>query len=85
MEADNIGNKDYIAIVVSKEEMDYNAINNAITRSTRSDFASRVNEALQGDLIPSARYSNTNDGGIYFRVDANSNKAVACIVAIDKR
>ncbi len=85
MEADNIGNKDYIAIVVSKEELDYNEINNAINSSNRSDFAARVNEALQGILIQSARYSNTNDGEVYFKVESNSNKAVACIVAIDKQ
>lgn len=85
MEADNIGNKDYIAIVVSKEELDYNALNTAITRSTRADFAGRVNEALQSILISTARFNNTNDGRIYFKVDANSNKAVACVVAIDKK
>ena len=36
MEADSIGNKDYIAIVVSKDELDYNALNNAISRSSQS-------------------------------------------------
>jgi len=84
-EADNIGNKDEIAIVVSKDELDYNALNAAISRSTRPDYFSRVNEALQSIMIRTARFSNTNDGTIYFKVDANSNKAVACVVAIDKR
>jgi len=35
-------------------------------------------------LIRSARFNNTNDGRIYFKVDANDNKAVACVVAFDK-
>jgi hypothetical protein len=43
-----------------------------------------VNEALQNIQIRSARFNNTNDGTIYFKVDANDNKAVACVVAIDK-
>lgn len=85
MEADSIGNRDYIAIVVSKEELDYNSINAAISRSTRTDYLSKVNDALQSMLIRSARFNNTNDGRIYFKVDANDNKAVACVVAFDKQ
>lgn len=84
MEADSIGKRDYIAIVVSKDELDYTALNQAISRSTRSDYQGKVNEALQSILIGSARFNTTSDGRITFKVDANSNKAVACIVAIDK-
>jgi hypothetical protein len=85
MEADSIGNRDYIAIVVSKDELDYNTINTAINRSSKPDYPGKVNEALQSIMIRSARFSNTNDGSIYFKVDANDNKAVACVVAFDKR
>lgn len=84
-EADNIGNSDQIAIVVSKDELDYNALNAAISGSKRTTFTDRVNEALQSIQIRSARYNNSADGTIYFKVDANSNKAVACVVTIDKR
>ena len=84
-EADNIGNSDQIAIVVSKDELDYNALNQAISRSSRSDYLGKINEALRSILISSARFNNTNDGTIYFKVDANSNKAVACVVTIDKQ
>ena len=85
MEADTIGNRDFIAIVTSKEELDYNALNNAISQSRQSSYVDKVNEALQKIEIQSARFNNTNDGTIYFKVDANSNKAVACVVAIDKQ
>jgi hypothetical protein len=84
VKADTIGNRDFIAIVVSKDELDYNALNQAISRSNRSDYLGKVNEALQSIQIRSARFNNTNDGTIYFKVDANDNKAVACVVAIDK-
>lgn len=83
--ADSIGNKDEIAIVVSKEELNYNDLNAAINKSTRTDYLGKVNEALQQIMIRSARFSNTSDGTIYFKVDANDNKAVACVVAIDKQ
>jgi hypothetical protein len=84
MEADNIGNRDYIAIVVSKDELNYKEINQAISNSNRENYQGKVNEALSGILIRSARFNNTNDGRIYFKVDANDNKAVACVVAFDK-
>ena len=85
MEADSIGNRDFIAIVVSKDELDYNALNAAISNSKQVDYYNKVNEALQSILIRSARFNNTGNGNIYFKVDANSNKAVACVVAIDKQ
>ena len=84
-EADSIGKRDFIAIVVSKDSLDYNALNAAISRAPGNDYAARVNQALQSIMISSARFSNTADGRIYFKVDANTNKAVACIVAFDKQ
>ncbi len=85
MEADSIGNRDFIAIVVSKEELDYNQLNTAISQSSGADYLAKVNAALQSVLIRSTRFTTTNNGSIYFKVDANSNKAVACVVAIDKQ
>ncbi len=84
-EADTIGTSDQIAIVVSKEELDYNELNRAITRSSRPDYPGKVNDALESIRIRTARFNSTGDGTIYFKVDANTNKAVACVVAIDKR
>lgn len=84
-EADNIGNSDQIAIVVSREELDYNALNAAISGNPSGTYLERVNQVLENIRIRSARFSNTNDGTIYFKVDANSNKAVACVVTIDKK
>jgi len=85
LEADNIGNRDEIAVVVSKDELDYKNINQAISQSVQSGYGNKVNEALNDILIRSAKFNNMNDGRIYFKVDANDNKAVACIVAFDKR
>ncbi len=84
-EADSVGNRDQIAIVVSKDELDYNQLNQAINQSRQTNYEGKVNEAIQSLLIRSARFNNTGDGQIYFKVNANDNKAVACIVIIDKR
>jgi hypothetical protein len=85
MEADTIGTRDYIAVVVSKDELDYQSLNQAISRSNARDYQGKVNEAVSRIQIAGARYNNTSAGEVYFRVDANSNKAVACVVAIDKQ
>lgn len=84
LEADNQGNKDYIAVVVSKDELDYNSLNAAISNSSQSTYAGKVNEALKSILIRSSRFSTGSNGTIYFKADANDNKAVATIVAFDK-
>ena len=82
--ADSIGNKDYMAIVVSKDELKYEEINQAINQSNQSNYIGKVNDALRSMLIRSARFNHTGDGRIYFKVEANDNKAVACVVAFDK-
>ncbi|MGZ8509964.1 MAG: C1 family peptidase [Chitinophagaceae bacterium] len=84
LEADSLGTKDYIAIVASKEELDYNGLNSAISSSNQSTYAGKVNAALQDILIRSAAFSTGPNGSIYFKVNANDNKAVATIVAFDK-
>jgi len=84
LEADAVGNRDQIAIVVSTEALDYNRVNQAISASSRTDYAGKVNEALQSLLIRSVRFSNTNDGRIYLKADTNDNQVAAAIVAFDK-
>ncbi len=84
LEADNVGNKDYMAVVVSKDELDYQQLNAAISRSTQSTYAGKLNDAVRNILISGAHYNNTADGRVNFRVDANSNKAVAVVIAFDK-
>ena len=85
LEADDIGTRDYIAIVASKDELDYDQLNRAISNSSQPTYEGKVNEALRSILISSVRYNSTADGAIYFKTDANSNKAVVAIVAFDKQ
>jgi hypothetical protein len=84
LEADSIDTRDFIAIVTSRDELDYNAINSAISNSPGASYASKVNAALQGILIRPVAFRAGTDGTIYFKADANTNKAVATIVAFDK-
>jgi hypothetical protein len=85
MEADAVGNKDFIAIVVSTQQLDYNAVNAAINKSTAATFPAKVNEALGGNAIKTAQYGSGGAG--VMSVKANNpgqNGMVVTLVEVDK-
>lgn len=84
LETDSLGSKDYIALVVSRDELDYNQLNQLISQRREGSYQQRVNGALQELLITGVRYNSTRDGALYFRADANTNKAVAMVVGLNK-
>lgn len=84
LEADNMGNKDYMAVVTSKKELDYNQLNNTISNSTQSSYAAKVNEALRNILASGVAATTTNDGRMYFKTNLNAGQAVATVIAFDK-
>jgi len=85
MEADTIGNRDYIAIVVSKKELDYNALNKSIASAPGSTYADKVNAALQGKQSRAARYGSVADGRIALQAAGGDAELAATIVAFDKQ
>ena len=46
MKLDDIGNKDYIAVVLSKSPIDYNALNTKISRSPESEYSRKLSKAI---------------------------------------
>ncbi len=83
--ADSLGNKDFMGIIVSKQALDYNAINTAINASTKTTFAGKLNEAIAANAISNVKFANTNNGTIYFKADGNEQKnVVGCVVEIGK-
>ncbi|MGC4103249.1 C1 family peptidase [Ferruginibacter sp.] len=86
MMADSIGNKDFMAIVVSKQPLDYTALNTAISKSTQATYAGKLNEAISSMAISNVKFSNNSSGNIYFKADASEQKTVVgCVVEIDKQ
>ncbi len=84
--ADSIGNKDFMAIVVSKQPLDYTALNAAISKSTQPTYAGKLNEAISSMAISNVKFSNSGSGNIYFKADASEQKnVVGCVVEIDKQ
>jgi hypothetical protein len=84
--ADSIGSKDFMGVVVSKQALDYNAINAAINKSTQSSYAGKLNEAINAASIKNVQYNNSNTGTIYFKAAATEkNNVVGCVVEVDKQ
>jgi hypothetical protein len=80
---DNVGNKDVFAIVVTKEAIDWYAVNNAISKSTGTDYAAKVANALQQHAVSGIRFATGTGGTINFRAD-NSSNAALCVVEVKK-
>jgi hypothetical protein len=82
--ADSIGNKDYMAVVMSKEPMNVFELNKAVNQYQSLGFEAAVNKAVKRESIGGIRF--TSDGKIMsFETDVADKNAVACIVAIDKQ
>lgn len=84
MTPDSIGNRDVIAIVVSKKELDWYTLNAAISQQPTIDYASRVATALRQNAAGNIRYSHTNTGTIQLQGPASDDQLATCIVEISK-
>lgn len=84
MTPDSIGNRDVMAVVVSKEPLDWYALNEQISRNPQTDYATRLNNALSGRIIRNVRFDNTGKGTMHFNAGGDENKVVATIVEITK-
>lgn len=85
MTPDSIGTRDMIAVVVSKEPIDWYTINQQVSRNPQTDFATRINNAFAGKLIQGVRFQNTSKGTIQFNAGGGEKQVVAAIVEIDKQ
>ncbi len=84
--ADSSGNKDFMGIVVSKQALDYKALNDAINKSSELTYAGKLNDAINAMAIKNVQYKNSNGGTIYFKAAATeTNNVVGCVVEIDKQ
>ncbi len=85
MTPDSLGTRDVMAVVISKEELDWHAINQQISQSPQQDYGTRLNAALGNRLAKNVRFQSSGKGTMQFSATNSSNAAVACIVEIDKK
>jgi hypothetical protein len=82
--ADSIGNKDYMAVVMSKEPLNVFELNKRVNDNRQLGFENAVNKAVRSNSVAGVKFSS--DGKIMsFDTAIEGKNAVACVVAIDKR
>jgi len=83
LQADEIGNKDYMAIVTSTQPLDVFQLNNAVNANRTLGFENAVNKAISRNSVNNINFT-ANNGGIGFSTSTGDKNAVAMIIGIDK-
>ncbi|NRB46416.1 MAG: DUF4384 domain-containing protein [Saprospiraceae bacterium] len=83
MKADEIGNTDYIAVVVSKKELDFDAFNRRISQSRQPSYAGKLKEAMANERITNIKFEAGQTVG--FEATTNGKNIVGTVLALDKR
>lgn len=86
MTPDSIGTRDVIAIVLSKEELDWYSLNQQISKNPQADFGQRVRAAL-GNKLSTANSIGKLEGaeGAQLFTKSPNESMIACIIEIDKQ
>jgi len=79
---DEQGNRDYIAIVVSVQKLDYNLLNDAINRGQGTTYDQKVSNALKGELAGNVQFRGGET--IRFTTDVAYRGMVALVLEIVK-
>lgn len=82
MTPDEIGTKDYIAVLVSKEPLDFKTLNEKFNANKNKDYQQRINEILKDDIISDVKFNI--DSKINFTADTKEKNVVPIIIEITK-
>jgi len=86
MMPDSIGVRDEMAVVVSREPLDWNTLNNRISQNPGQDYAARVNAAVGDKLVRNIKFLSSAKGNMQFTVKGgDTNSVVATVVEISKQ
>lgn len=80
---DEIGSRDYMTIIVTKEPIDYNQLNTKISQASGATYAEKVTRALQSDMLKNVNYE-TSGGTINVSCDTKGKNILAVVLEIDK-
>jgi hypothetical protein len=83
MTADEVGNRDYIAIVITKQPVDYNQLNARINSSRQKDYSGKLRDALADQRITAVSFHA--GASIAFSAETKGKNAVGMVIAFDKR
>ncbi len=82
MYPDDKGNKDFMAIVVTKKPLDYTSFNKKISAAT-GNYAQKLKQAIGGNTAKNIQYSGAN-GNMKFSCRASDNEMVGVVLAFNK-
>lgn len=81
MEVDNIGNKDYMAILVTKSPIDYNALNNSVNKQS-GNYEQKLRSALGNKLKSNIQFKEGETIG--FTSTLAGEEAVLLVIEVNK-
>jgi hypothetical protein len=81
---DDVGNKDYMAIIASKTPLDPEQINNKINKTTNGSYSKRVNAAIGTQALRNADWQ-VDSKGIQFEGDTQGKNALVMVFGISKK
>lgn len=82
--ADNIGNRDYIAVMVTKKPINYKAMNEQINRAAGNTYAEKVARAAGPQLVDNVNFQ-AQQGAVIFEASSSNKNIVAAVIEIDKQ
>lgn len=81
--ADNLGTTDYMMVLVSKQKLDFNKLNDAINNANANTYEAKVENALENELARNVKFGGDN-GLATFNCDTENKSMVAMILEIEK-
>ncbi|MBI9057282.1 MAG: C1 family peptidase [Labilibaculum sp.] len=79
---DKIGERDYIAIVISRQKLDYNQLNEAFNQSSGNSYQEKVYNTLESELALDVKYLPGNK--VSFSTNSSMKNTVAIVLGINK-
>lgn len=80
--ADDIGNKDKFAIIISKQKLDYNQLNKALTASSGHTFEDKIKQVLKDELIDDVKYKDGST--IHFEASTTHQTMLGVVIEVLK-
>jgi hypothetical protein len=84
MMPDSVGTKDYMAVLISKDTLDWYNLNRQISSSPKQNYASRIDAVLGNKLSGNIHFQSSAKGNMQVSVNGENKGVVACIVEVDK-
>jgi len=80
--ADNKGTKDKFAVIISKQKLDYNKLNRAISKAKGKTYEEKISAVLQDELIDDVKYQDGST--IHFDANTKHQTLLGVVIEVNK-